>query len=291
MLERARRVRRRDTKADRAAAVNLEHVPHLDERGNRGELVGDQMDDSAVKTKPVRQKGPQGRRCTICTHKKVNEINSKVVEGGSFRGIARHFDTDDASLMRHVSKCLTIEIAALLREKKIAQAVNVYEEFTEQLAFAKSLRDTAQTYLSDPDDPFQLFIGPQAHEIDVLYYDFNDMEQVGETERPKKKKAKLNDLLAELAGRGIEGYRVEMKTIDIRKYALDAISTADVCIDKFARMGGAYQKDKNNQADVGELIDGLVERLIAKGWERQAAREFAQSKYNAGGPALLGNGG
>jgi len=252
--------------------------------------MGEQVSD-----RPTRQKAPQGRKCSICTHAKVDEINRKVVEGGSFRGIARHFDTDDSSLMRHVSNCLEVEIRALIKEQKIAQAVNVYEEFQEQLAFAKNLRDTAKNYLSDPDDPFELFIGPQAHEIDITYYDFNDLEEVGSGEnvtlKPKKKKAKLNVILAELAGRGIESSRVDVKTLDIRKFALDAISTADVCIDKFARMGGAYQKDKNNQADVSELIDGLVERLIAKGWERQAAREFAQSKYNAGGPMLLGSGG
>lgn len=238
-----------------------------------------------------KQKAPQGRKCSICTHEKVAEINRKVVEGGSLRGIARHFDTDDSSLCRHVSNCLEIELRALIKEQKIAQAINVHDEFAEQLEFAKSLRRSAQAYLADPDDPFDIILSPQAHEIDVLYYDFNDMEIVGDTEKPKKKKAKLNILLAELAGRAIEAYRVEMKTIDIRKFALDAISTADVCIDKFARMGGAYQKDKGNQADIGELIDGLAERLIAKGWERQAAREFAQSKYNAGGPLLLGNGG
>lgn len=240
------------------------------------------------------KKSNSGRRCSICTHDRVNEINKKVAEGGSFRGIARHFDTDDSSLMRHVSNCLTIEIGALIKEQKVAQAINVYEEFLEQLALAKSLRNTAQMYLSDPDDPFGLFIGPQAHEIDITYHDFNDLEEVGSGEnmtlKPKKKKAKLNVILAELSGRGIESSRVDVKTLDIRKFALDAISTADVCIDKFARMGGAYQKDKNNQQDTAELIEALVDRLIAKGWERQAAREFAQSKYIGSAPAMLTEG-
>lgn len=225
------------------------------------------------------------RKCTICTHKQVAAINKAICNSDSYRNIAKQFSVGHVSVLRHVVTCLSMCYQALVEEKRIAQAINVHDEFAEQLAYAKELRETSRMYLSDPDDPFQLFIGPQAHEIDVLYYDWNDRDDEG---RPKKKKAKLNDLLAELAGRGVEGYRVEMKSIDIRKYALDAISTADVCIDKFARMGGAYQKDKNNQADVGELVDQLVDRLIAKGWERQAAREFAQTKYNNGGLLLAG---
>lgn len=230
----------------------------------------------------VKEKSTVGRKCSTCAHEQVDQINTSIFNRVSFRRISAEFGMSPRSLARHVAGCLNVDIQALVRDNKIAQVVNVHEEFAEQLAYAKDLRETSRQYLSDPDDPFQLFIGPQAHEIDILYYDFNDMEQVGETMRPKKKKAKLNDLLAELAGRGIEGYRVEMKTLDIRKYALDAISTADVCIDKFARMGGAYQKDKKNQADAGELIDQLVDRLISKGWDRQAAREFAQTKYNTG---------
>ncbi len=234
------------------------------------------------------------RRCTICAHPEVDQINLRVARGGSLRGIASQYDTDDASLTRHVSNCLKAELSILVQEHKRAQAINVYEEFAEQLAFAKSLRDTAQMYLADPDDPFGLAIGPQAHEIDVTYFDFNDLEEVGFGEnvtlKPKKKKAKLNVILAELANRGIESSRVDMKGIDIRKFALDAISTADLCIDKFARMGGAYQKDKSNQSDAAELIEALVDRLIAKGWEREAARAFAQTKYGGGSPRLLTDG-
>ena len=51
----------------------------------------------------------------------------------------------------------------MAREKLVKQAIDVHGEFREQLEIAKSLRDTAHAYLSDPDDPLQLFLGPQAH--------------------------------------------------------------------------------------------------------------------------------
>jgi len=235
-----------------------------------------------------RQKAPQGRKCVICTHPETERINMAIIDGVSFRTIAHQnggFDKNCVS--RHAQNCLGIDIRVVAEKQKAKLAIDVYEEFAEQLEYVRSLREASKSYLSDPDDPFQLILAPQAHEIDVLYYDFNDCD---EENRPKKKKAKLNTLLAELAGRAVEAYRVDTKGIDIRKFALDAISTADMCIDKFARMGGAYQKDKSNQSDAAELIEALVDRLIAKGWEREAARAFAQTKYGGGSPRLLTDG-
>lgn len=223
------------------------------------------------------------RKCSICSHKQVTAINKAICNSDSYRNIAKQFTVGHVSVLRHVVTCLNLCYQTLAEEKRIAQAINVHDEFAEQLAFAKKLRDTAQAYLSDPDDPFELTLGPQAHETDILYYDWNDRDDEG---RPKKKKAKLNILLAELAGRGIEAYRVEMKGIDIRKYALDAISTADVCIDKFARMGGAYQKDRKNERDPAQLMEDLVNFLVSKGHDRTVAIETARKKY-ATAPMLL----
>ncbi len=184
---------------------------------------------------------------------------------------------------------------AQVNKKAEKELIDVYAEFTDQLAFAKQLKQAARDFLSDTDDPLKLLIVPQAHEIEVVYYDHNDLETIGFGEnavtRPKKKKAQLSVILQSLADEGMEPDKFTIKTVDIRKFALDAIATADMCIDKFARMGGAYQKDKSNEHDVADLIEGLVDRLIAKGWEREAARTFATSKYGAGVPKLLTSGG
>lgn len=185
--------------------------------------------------------------------------------------------------MRHAETHLDVDVKAVIAEQRIKRAVNVYDEFEAQLQFTKYLRDTALAYLQDPEDPFKLFLGPQAHEIMIMYADFNDMEELENgKERPRKKKALLNVLLSELAGRGIEANRVEMKQVDLRKYALDAISQTDVCIDKFARMGGDYQKDRKNDKDPSVLIEKLVEFLIQRGWERSMAEAHAKKRYLTG---------
>ena len=222
------------------------------------------------------------RKCLVCQHDSVAQINSAIAAGQGCRDIAGHWGgLSKSSVYRHSRDCLQLSLRVMVGEQHVNQAIDVHREFSEQLELAKQLREISNEYLSDPDDPSQLFLGPQAHEIDVFYTDHNDCDGEG---RPKKKKAKLNVLLAELAGREIEAPPVEMKTLDVRKFALDTVRAVDLCLDKFARISGVYQKDKSNELDTAGMIEALTDRLIARGWESQAAREFAESKYGAGAP-------
>lgn len=146
-------------------------------------------------------------------------------------------------------------MCALIKENKIEQAIDVHAEFREQLAFAKQLRSAAQEYLSNANDPFKLAVTPKAHEIEVTYFDHNDMEMRGEIMFPKKKIAQLNVILESVYADGnLEPDKYKITTVDIRKFALDAINTTDTCIDKFAKLGGAYQQDRPNDAVVSKAI-------------------------------------
>lgn len=152
--------------------------------------------------------------------------------------------------------------------------INVRREFLEQLKFAKKLRIAAEEYLSDPNDPLNLIIAPRADEIEVVYYDFGDKTQRGE---PKKKTATLHALLAKVEG--IETDKISIRHVDLRKFALDAIGTVDVVIDKFAKLGGDYTKDKNNPADSLAIARQVIEDAVAKGMERAEAVKRASERY------------
>lgn len=165
------------------------------------------------------------------------------------------------TVIRHVEVCLGMELSAIVKEAKVKRAIDVYEEFTEQLDFAKQLRLAAQDYLGNTSDPLRLSITPKAHEIEVTYFDHNDMKIIGfgdnAVERPKKKTAQLSIILESIFAEGnIEPDKYKITTVDIRKFALDAINTADTCIDKFAKMGGLYTTDKPNTQTVTEALKG-----------------------------------
>jgi hypothetical protein len=180
------------------------------------------------------------------------------------------------SVSRHAENCLKLDLQALIREKKLEKAIDVHEEFREQLVFVKKARDAAQKWLNDPTDPDVFTVDPRADEIDVVYFDSGATDAQG---MPTKCKAPLQELLDRIDG---DRYRVTnhfIKTVDLREYALKTIDKCDLTIDRFAKISGAYTKEKDNPATVSEIAQEVVNRLIDRGWTEAEARAFAAEKY------------
>ncbi len=228
-------------------------------------------------------------KCKTCLHPERDAINSQIKASASLRDIALQFGMSHAAVHRHIETCLGLTIGVLIQERKIEQAIDVYEEFREQLAFAKQLRTAAQEYLGDANDPLKLAITPKAHEIEVTYFDHNDMEERGEIMFPKKKTAQLNVILeAVYSDAQLEPDKYKITTVDIRKFALDAINTTDTCIDKFAKIGGAYTQDKKNETDKSEIARAVVAELIAQGFDKDTVVKKAASRYGVLESELVG---
>lgn len=217
-------------------------------------------------------------KCKSCQHPDVKTINSQIRSSVSLRNIALQFGMSHTAVNRHAETCLGLTIGALIEQGKIERAIDVHEEFREQLTFAKQLRLAAQEYLGNPNDPLRLLITPKAHEIEVTYFDHNDLVPVGIGEtvvmKPKKKVAQLSVILeAVYADGNLEPDKYKVTTIDIRKFALDTINTTDTCIDKFAKLGGAYTQDKPNTAVIQEFMHKFLTRFEehAKGFPTKEA--------------------
>jgi hypothetical protein len=162
------------------------------------------------------------------------------------------------SVCRHTENCLKSEIGSIIREHKYARAIDVHQEFEDNLAFAKDLRAAAREYLADPIDPLKLKLIPRADEIDVTYFDNTDFT-AGQNPVPKKKTAKLSALLHDIEQiRNLEVDKINIKHVDIRSFALDAIKTADTCIDKFAKLSGAYQEPRDNEQSLQKVLQSFA---------------------------------
>lgn len=198
------------------------------------------------------KKARTGRKCSICTCVNLTQINRMILKGVSFRNISlRVWNTDShfVSVHRHTINCLKFDIAAVAAANKKEQAIAIHEEFREQLDFAKQLRSAAEEYLADPNDPLKLAILPRSDEIDVVYFDNTDLT-AGDAPMPKKKTAKLAALLQNVEElRNIDVDKITIKHVDLRSFALDAIKTTDLCLDRFAKLSGAYQDNRANESD------------------------------------------
>jgi len=157
------------------------------------------------------------------------------------------------SVSRHAENCLRLDLQALMREKKLQKAIDVHEEFREQLVFVKKARDAAQKWLNDPTDPDVFTVDPRADEIDVVYFDSGAKDAQG---MPTKCKASLQELLDRIDG---DRYRVTnhfIKTVDLREYALKTIDKCDLTIDRLPRSAARTQKKR--------IILQLFLRLLRK---------------------------
>lgn len=158
------------------------------------------------------------------------------------------------------------------REKRI---VDTYEEFTKNLEFVSKLRDAAREWLCDPDsDGFT--IAPRGDEIDIVYFDYEDLDQ---QRKPKRKTANLQDVLARLQGTRYEPDTQYVKTMDLRDFALKTVDRIDATLDKFAKMGGDYTQDKKNPADNKTIIEETIRELMAENIPEEQIREVLAERY------------
>jgi hypothetical protein len=262
--------------------------------------------------------------CSICKLKNVGEINSQIAQGVPFRNIAQQIKPTHYSVYRHAINCLTMDVQQFMREGRLPSVINVREEFAEQLAFAKKLRVAAQDYLSDPADPLKVILLPRADEIEVVYYDNNDVTE-GENPKPKKKRTDLQTLLYMLQGpddladdwakeaaaekildegdpdkvfrktweaakkyflrerQSIdrEADKVTIKHVDLRSFAIKSLEAADMALNRFAMMEGAYTDNRPNpkaaaikvletiQRSERVGLQGAIEWLLKEQKERQ----------------------
>ncbi len=207
------------------------------------------------------KKKSTGRKCSVCTHKRVKEINSLINQEKSFRYFSLPFGMSAMSVQRHVEKCLKLEIKALIKQKKIENAVDHYQEITEQLTFAKDLRLAAREYLLDPEIG-AIVLFPRSDEVTVIYEDLTDLTPKG---YPKKKTDDLETLLKRAEAGKIEVSKTVIKHVDIRSFALDAIRTTDLVLDKIARLEGLYTKEKENSDELTQLKKQIQSRADSRG--------------------------
>lgn len=187
-------------------------------------------------------------KCSICTNPKVKAINSAIHAGGSLRNVAQQFGVHYNSVGRHVENCLKCTLGAILTKHRTKQAVDIYKEFEENLAFATELRKAAQEWLTVDG---KIDLDPRANEVMVVYLDHTLTAGNG---KPTQSKMKLDELLEMAQTEAREPTFAIVKTLDLRKFALDAIDKVDTCIDKFAKIGGAYKTGDQDESAIQRVV-------------------------------------
>jgi hypothetical protein len=162
------------------------------------------------------------RKCKVCDHKQVAEINRRLRDGDSLNSISLRYNISRRTLTSHKSECLSKLLAQDETAKKVIVGDSIIKTIEEQITKVMKMIDACDDYLTDPDDPEKYFLGPQGHEIEVVY---NLIDKETGKILPQKEKANIQDLLQEIeekAGYVIKGYA--SKQTDPRELLLKALS-------------------------------------------------------------------
>jgi hypothetical protein len=84
------------------------------------------------------------RKCTVCEHEKVEEINRLLLKGVSLRNIAKQYSVSAASLHRHKDGHLPAKLVKAQEAREIAKADSLLDQVTELRDKALSILDKAE---------------------------------------------------------------------------------------------------------------------------------------------------
>lgn len=211
----------------------------------------------------------------------LNKGKQDVVVGGkmkqyappSFREIGDALGVNRTTVMYDLETAL----AELSAELKAEIEVDVKKEFARQLDFAKELREAAREYLTV--DGEINFADPREDEVVIVVRDHDNLNEKG---KPTLKSIPLTELLAGFAENGLDVAKVKMEPMTRQfalEYALKTISSADGCIDKFAKLGGEYTKEKENPQNALQIAKDVVAEAVKEGIDRAEAVKRASERY------------
>jgi hypothetical protein len=84
------------------------------------------------------------RKCTVCEHEKVEEINRLLLEGVSLRDLAGRYSVSKTALHRHKESHLPAELTKAQEAREIAKADSLLDQVAELRDKALSILDKAE---------------------------------------------------------------------------------------------------------------------------------------------------
>lgn len=126
------------------------------------------------------------RKCSVCQHPDLRDIDSVLVEGGaSIRGLARKFVLSEDSLSRHRKNHLPkFEVQAATDDRR-------YDHRRKLKILEKTLLSVLKRLFKDEDDGMVL----RAHASLLRHYDFE--LRLGEVEEIRRELAELTEMIRE----------------------------------------------------------------------------------------------
>lgn len=131
-----------------------------------------------------------GRKWTVDTHPKRDQIIKALISGQSQRTIADRFDIPKTCLQNYLSEHLAPQAAEALVQRRLSTGKDILDELERVMGTMQRLYSACEEYLQDPEDPSKLYLGPRGWEVEVVVRDMRE-------KKPVLRRIRLDDLLDE----------------------------------------------------------------------------------------------
>jgi hypothetical protein len=198
--------------------------------------------------------------CSICNNQEVKEINEKLFVTTQ-QEVIETFGLNKNTLLNHIKNCLKLTQTQIVKQTKIQNFNDANEHYQRLVNKGDKAISAAEAVLTVNG---QLNYHPRAWEIQVVYKDYDDLDENG---FPREKVDYLDNLLETLANKGKKVKKVTTKTEDPRKTYREERRQQKELIETYFKIFGVFREH-----DDRELSDQLQ--------HIKAGIEYAAKKQN-----------
>lgn len=133
------------------------------------------------------------KKCKVCNHKLVAEIDQKISGTSSISSLSTIYGLARATLTKHKNICLAAVTTSDAAKELVYNADSpILKAIQAELERIHKLVNACDDYLIDPEDPAKYYVGPRAHDVDIVYMEYDKEKK--RTSRTRRK-ANMQEIL------------------------------------------------------------------------------------------------
>jgi hypothetical protein len=109
------------------------------------------------------------RKTAVEMHPKKDEIERRLAQGDTILSISQQYGISRPALSKHKANRLPDKVVKAVQNRDITDAQELLNIILKAVRHMETMADSCDDYLLDPDNPDRYYMGPRAHEVDVIW--------------------------------------------------------------------------------------------------------------------------
>ena len=196
--------------------------------------------------------GKDGKN-TIDRHPKKKAIISELLKGISGEKVAKKYGVTKTTIYRYRAAKLSEKLAEELVKKDATDQNHILNQLEQLISRSWKYAEAVDDELRDPTNPDKYYLGPRAHDVEVVYFTKGGKIQ---------KKAKLQVLLNRIEKKGINVSSTEIKITDPRMLHIrntEALTKSLTAIGKIVGLVKEIHIDVTNTEEWSTIKQGILQ--------------------------------